>query len=101
LQADAYAGFDCIYASGKVQEVACWIHTRRYWHEASDSDPKRANVALGYIALIATRITTDAATYPELNLQGKRDFDSIARVRQQYAVPILNEFKAWLDAEDQ
>ena len=99
LQADAYAGFDCIYASGKVQEVACWIHTRRYWHEASDSDPKRANVALGYIARLSQVESQLRAAYPELNLQGERDFDSIARARQQYAVPILNEFKAWLDAE--
>ena len=46
LQADAYSGYDCIYAGAKVHEVACWIHARRYWYEAVDSDPQRANTAL-------------------------------------------------------
>jgi transposase len=50
LQADAYSGYDCIYASEKVHEVACWVHARRYWHQALDSDPVRANTALGFIA---------------------------------------------------
>jgi len=26
LQADGYAGFDQIYAAGRVQEAACWAH---------------------------------------------------------------------------
>lgn len=35
LQADAYSGYDCIYASDKVHEVACWVHARRYWHRVT------------------------------------------------------------------
>ncbi len=50
LQADAYSGYDCIYAGDTVREVACWIHARRYWHQARDNDPVRANTALGFIA---------------------------------------------------
>ena len=40
-----------------------------------------------------------AEAYPRKNLQGERDFKAVAEGRQQFAVPILNEFKAWLDAE--
>jgi transposase len=29
LQADAYAGFNPLYANGRVQEAACWAHVRR------------------------------------------------------------------------
>jgi transposase len=29
LQADAYSGYDCVYTSDLVKEVACWVHTRR------------------------------------------------------------------------
>ena len=29
LQADAYAGYDKLYHSGRVTEVACWTHFRR------------------------------------------------------------------------
>jgi hypothetical protein len=28
LQADAYAGFNAIYKSGRVVEAACWAHAR-------------------------------------------------------------------------
>jgi len=48
LQADAYSGYDCIFAGGGVREVACGIHARRYWHQARDNDPVRANTALGF-----------------------------------------------------
>ena len=36
LQADAYAGYDELYTSGRVQEVACWAHARRKFHEAEE-----------------------------------------------------------------
>lgn len=98
LQADAYSGFDCVYASGVVKEVACWIHTRRYWYEARDYD-KRANVALGYIARLSQIESQLRSSYPELDQQGKRDFEGIANARQKYARPILNEFKAWMETE--
>jgi transposase len=29
LQADAYAGFDHLYESGRIREAACWAHGRR------------------------------------------------------------------------
>lgn len=34
LQADAYSGYDEVFASGQVIEVACWAHGRRYVLEA-------------------------------------------------------------------
>ncbi len=34
LQADAFAGYDGIYACGNVKQVLCWAHARRKFHEA-------------------------------------------------------------------
>lgn len=99
LQADAYSGYDCIYAGDNVQEVACWIHARRYWHQARDNDPLRANIALGFIARLSQVEHQLRDAYPTQNLQGLRDFEAVARGRQEFAVPIMNEFKAWLDSE--
>ena len=99
LQADAYAGYDCIYAGDKVIEVACGIHARRYWHQAVDNDPLRANTALGYIARLSQIETQLREAYPYKNLQGERDFEAVATARQQHSMPILQEFKAWLDQE--
>lgn len=99
LQADAYSGYDCIYASDDVKEVACWVHARRYWHQAIDNDAKRANTALGYIARLSQIETQLRKTYPTVNLQGQRDFEAIATARQEHSVPILDEFKKWMDTE--
>lgn len=34
LQADAFSGYDGIYTSGLVWEVACWAHARRKFYDA-------------------------------------------------------------------
>ncbi len=99
LQADAYSGYDCVYTPGLVKEVACWIHTRRYWHEARDYDSKRANVALGFIARLTQIESQLRELFPNRTHQGERDFEAIAKARQQYSLPILKEFKAWMEAE--
>ena len=49
LQADAFGGYDGIYASGDVIEVACWAHARRKFHEARSSDSNRAHRMLAWI----------------------------------------------------
>jgi transposase len=46
LQADAYKGYDALYASGRIVEVACWAHGRRRFKEALDTDPRAGNVLL-------------------------------------------------------
>lgn len=33
LQADAFAGFDALYATGDILEAACWAHARRKFFE--------------------------------------------------------------------
>jgi transposase len=99
LQADAYSGYDCIYAGGSVREVACWIHARRYWYQTIDNDKLRANTALSYIARLSQIETQLRESYPRTNLQGLRDFDAVAAARQQHSLPILNQFKAWMDNE--
>jgi transposase len=99
LQADAYSGYNCIYAGNKVIEVACGIHARRYWHQAVDNDSLRANTALGYIARLSQIEKQLREAYPYKNLQGERDFEAVAAGRRRYSLPILQEFKAWLDQE--
>ena len=99
LQADAYAGYDCVYASGLVKEVACWVHTRRYWYDARDYDKTRANIALGYIARLSQIESQLRTSFPSSTQQGGRDFEAIARARQEHSRPILNAFKKWMEGE--
>jgi len=99
LQADAYSGYDCVYAPGNVKEVACWVHTRRYWYDVREHDSVRANIALGYIARLFQIESQLRSSYPVLSAQGERDFAAVAQARQKYSRPILEQFKDWLDKE--
>ncbi len=76
-----------------MREFACGIHARRYWHQARDDEPVRANTALSFIAWLSQFESMLLDAYPRINLQGERDFDAVARGRQEHALPILNEFK--------
>jgi transposase len=87
LQADAYAGYDAIYAGGRVLEVACWMHTRRYFYEAYQVEAKGPVPALAFIKQLFA-----------LEEQAKSmSAEERCRHRKEHAVPVLDSFKAWLD----
>ena len=90
LQADAYAGYDAVYAKGVI-EVACWAHCRRYFFDAqeSDSDPLGAQM-LGMIQqLYAVEKATEAMTAAQ----------RAALRRSRGSFPVLDQIKLWLDAQ--
>lgn len=91
LQADAYGGYDGIFAGGGVTEVACWAHARRKFYDAQDSDGHRAAQMLSLVGELYAieREAKDAEDGVRLAL------------RQERAVPVLARIKAWLDAEGQ
>ena len=89
LQADAYGGYDGIYAGGDVIEVACWAHARRKLFEARTSDPARGHAALARIKELY-KVEHDAK---EMSSDERR------ALRQERSKPVLAEFRAWLEAE--
>jgi transposase len=89
LQADAYAGYDAVYATGRIVEVACWAHARRYFFDAKASDPARALPALGFIQqLYAVEREVKGATAETRRTR-----------RGEQATPVLMRFRQWLDAQ--
>lgn len=52
LQVDAYAGYDAVFARGKVVEVGCWAHARRKIFEARTTDRKHADPLLELIGAL-------------------------------------------------
>ena len=96
LQADAFGGYDGIYAGeagGQVTEVACWAHARRKFYDARGSDPAVSTQALAYIRLLYD-VEKQAKKFAEktrIDLAPERH-----RLRQELAVPQLAEFRAWL-----
>ncbi len=87
LQADAFAGYDGIYAAGTVQQVLCWAHARRKFFEAKDSQPRKAHQALAFIARLY-EVEREAKLLETEARQALR----VARSR-----PLLGQFRDWLD----
>lgn len=123
LQADAFGGYDGIYAGqagGAVTEVACWAHARRKFYEARTADAAGSTQALAYIRLLydveeeARRLFQSAAGETrDSRAEGARELQAAATresraegaetlsslrlaLRQKRAVPLLEQFGQWL-----
>jgi transposase len=108
LQADAFGGYDGIYrgeAGGQVTEAACWAHARRKFYDARTSDAAASTQALAYI-----RLLYDVEVQAKESVQ-RSGIDPVSeaqcfhqqlvseryRLRQESAVPRLQQFKEWLE----
>lgn len=89
LQADAATVFDQLYSGGTIFELACGAHMRRYFYKARHSAALEAHRALVYFRQLYL-LERELA---ELTNEQRR------AARQEYALPILAEFKAWLDEQ--
>ncbi|MFN0136821.1 MAG: IS66 family transposase, partial [Phycisphaerae bacterium] len=125
LQADAFGGYDGIYAGqagGAVTEVACWAHARRKFYDARTSDAAGSAQALAYIRLLydvereAERRFESAAddaresqseNAAQLNASPSPDKCASPRslsatrlaLRREKSVALLEQFGGWLHAQ--
>ena len=87
MHADGYAGFEELYCSGRVKEVACMAHIRRKFVDVQQSQGS---------AIAEEAIKRIAELYAiEKEVRGKPP-DERVRVRQARARPILEDLEAWL-----
>lgn len=93
LQADAYSGYEPLFADQKraLVEVACWAHARRKFYVAQSSDLMRAMVMLAYVRLLYD--VEREAKQRELKGEARR------LLRQQKSVPLLDRIQRYLEAE--
>jgi hypothetical protein len=111
LQADAYAGYDRLFARG-VLEAGCMAHARRKFDEAKTTDPPRAHAALAYIGRLY-RVEREARELIDeaigrLDEEGPLEAaarrarewglaDEItSKLRQEQSVPVAAKFEEWL-----
>lgn len=86
LQADAYAGFQHLYANG-IREAACWAHARRKFHEIHVVYPSpTTSEALARIGALYSI---------EDEIRGK-PVDIRLSIRQARARPLLAERHTWM-----
>jgi transposase len=86
LQADAYAGYDGLYQTGRVVEIGCMAHARRRFVEAFALDGTAALT----VALIQQLYHVERAA---------ADLEPATRraLRQEHAVPLLAQLKVERD----
>jgi len=86
LHADGYAGFDRLFESGRIHEIACWAHARRKFfdlYEATQSPiAKEALDRIGALYSI------------ENEIRGKPP-DERCAARQARAGPLLADLHTW------
>ena len=89
LQADAYGGYGKIYASGRVDEAACWAHARRpFWDMYESQGRVTGSIADQALQRIAALYAIEA------QIRGQPP-DVRRRERQARAGPLLDELHAW------
>lgn len=88
LQADAYAGFDPLYQSGRIQEVACWAHVRRKFYDLHVAH--HSPVATEALRRIAELYAVEA------DIRGQQP-EERRRVRGERSHLLLVSLKRWLE----
>jgi transposase len=88
LQADAYAGFQALYETGKVREAACWAHVRRKFYDLAEAH--RSPLAREAVERINQLYAI------EKSIRG-RPPDERRRVREAEARPRLEALREWLE----
>jgi transposase len=92
LQTDGYTGYNAVVATQQLTHVGCMAHARRKFSEAvkAQGKSKKAGRAQQGLALIQKlyRVESEArGLAPEQR----------CALRQEKAVPVLDQLKAWLD----
>src|SRR5207253_5828147 len=89
LQADAFPGFNRLYETGGIVEVACWAHVRRKFHDLYEAHA--SPIAKEALDRIATLYGI------EKEIRG-RPPDERRQVRNERARPLLESLHTWLKA---
>jgi transposase len=91
LQADAYAGYNALYANGHIIEAGCWSHARRkVWdihvkqHRLPGTLAHQALVRIGEVFKVESEVNGRTALRRR-------------RMRQTRTAPVLKELKDWMN----
>jgi len=91
LQTDAYSAYEHFEKQVEIILLACMAHARRKFFEAKDNYPLPANKALTYFGQLY-----DIERHAKISKLSPQERYTL---RQQNAVPILNQLKEFLDEQ--
>ncbi len=99
LNADALNVYDHLFRDGAIIEVGCWVHCRRHFYEAKESDPARAHLVLARIRQLYQAEDEAKKIIAQHELHGA-DADAVRlRLRQEQALPVVTSLCQWLRDE--
>ena len=104
LQADAYAGFNALYApdrkGGPITEAGCWAHARRKLFELADIASKARTGKPNTISPIAFEAVKkfDAIFALERAINGSSPAERVAARRKDIA-PVVDDLIEWMKRE--
>lgn len=92
MQCDGYTIYDKIGIDPKITLAGCLVHARRKFHDALDSDKKRAQIALEIFRKIYLE---------ERDIKENPQNDALQRkvLRDQKIKPLLLQIKSWIEKE--
>ena len=88
LQTDGYSAYEYFDSRPGIKHAACMTHARRYFEQALDNDPHRAQHVLEQIQKLYA-----------VERRGKEqaiEAEKLYAIRQDESVPILKELGAWM-----
>ena len=104
LQTDGYSGYDsALKANNGIVHVGCFAHSRRKFFEAVKISPQAetAKEGIHYIKRLyaiegdlRAKHAADEKDDEEIRAQ---KLEAFKNERKELVIPVLNEFKAWLD----
>lgn len=92
LQCDGYTVYDKIGTDPKITLAGCLVHARRKFHDALDSDKKRAQIALALFREIYLKERT-------IREETQSDFAQRKTIRNKKIKPLLVQIKTWIEQE--
>jgi transposase len=87
LQADGFAGFDALFATGRIVEAACWAHARRKFYDLHVAT--KSPIAAEALDRIKELYKIEDA------VRGRPPQERLC-VRQEQAAPLLESLNKWL-----
>jgi transposase len=92
LQSDAYSGYDWVGKAEDICPVKCFAHARRYFADCAKLSKKPGLAAQALIFFRSLYAIEKRAREAHLSVEKRHE------LRQEHAPPILEKFKAWLEA---
>lgn len=91
LQTDGYDAYSHFEKKQDITLLACMAHARRYFDKAKDNDLARAEKAL--------KLFQKLYAVERQGREQELDTEALKSLRQEKAVPVLNDMESWLKDE--